>query len=211
MSEAPRSEDLERRDALVRKHPDRAELAPVSTGQSPWRSSYATEHAGSTWTVDVDYFDIGERMWLYRDGQLVDRQASPATFRLPGGALIEAELALYGMKRAHLVLDGESRRLEPVSGTWEHARLDFARRHPAASTAVSVLSFAVLAFALVAGLPQLYELLSGTDWWQGLTGWGRFHSPWQLPGWANTLLGVAGIAAGLERGASMRHNTWLDD
>lgn len=150
---------------LVRRHPRRAQLEPLGRGQKLWRSHYQVRHAGSTWTVDVDFFDLAEYCWLYRDDALVERLESPATFVLPEGAELHASLGLYGMSRAELVrADGSTERLHPAVGTWERDRLQLRRRRPGVSAALSVVSFSVLLVALLSGLPQLYELLSGTGW-----------------------------------------------
>ena len=73
----------------------------------------------TVWTVDLDDFDFGEKLHLYRDGVEVEVQKSPATFDLGPGATIEASMSLLGMKRIDLIVDGETTMLAPVDGTAE--------------------------------------------------------------------------------------------
>ena len=194
-------------DNLPAPRDKHARLTPITGLQPIWRSAYQIEHAGSTWTVDADYFDWNEKLRLYRDGALVETQASPATFEIGEGARIEAALAMYGMKRARLVVDGQRTQLVPMHGSIEHHRATLKQEHPGWSRAISVTSFMVLVLALVIALPQYVDWITHAGWWP----WGEFNTPLTVPdGLANTL-GVLGVLAGLERGASMRHNPLLDD
>jgi hypothetical protein len=68
------------------------------------------------WTVDLDYFDFGENLHLYRDRIEVEVQKSPATFRLGAGATIEASTSVLGMRRVDLVVEDEATMLTPSRG-----------------------------------------------------------------------------------------------
>jgi hypothetical protein len=59
------------------------QLKPVSGLNIIRRGVYEAEHAGSTWAVEVDYFDFSERIHLYRDGNKVETKKSPSR-RLQG-------------------------------------------------------------------------------------------------------------------------------
>lgn len=175
-----------------------------------WRGGYATDHAGSRWIVGVDFFDWDERMHLYRDGHLVDTQRKRATFVLPGEAVIESKMALYGMAHVRLV-DGDRREpLRPVEGSAEKWRADLDRRHPRTSRVVGILALALVIFGVVTQVPEIVNLVLG------LLGEMGGEIDWRAPtfdlgGPANTVIGVAAVAAALERGLSMRHIRGLDD
>lgn len=190
-----------------------AELRPLKLTDVFWRGLYGVRYGGSHYVVEVDFFDIGEKVRLYRDGCLVDERPSPAHFQLDGAAAIEATMALYGMKRAHLVEEGcgcGARALEPLPGTAEARRLAFDMRHPAISRMVAVAAWAVLAVAAVTQVPNMLNSLANGAAWLGISA--PFAVPtFALPAWLNTLLGVAGIVAGLDRGLRMVHNPLLDD
>ena len=166
------------------------------------RGRFETSHDGHVWTVDLDYFDLGEKLHLYRDGVEVDTQKSPATFELTGEAVIEAAMSLLGMRRIHLVAGGEARQLTPVDGTAEAWRLRLERERPSASRLIGVLSWAVLVVALVYEVPQLVALAS-----QAVGG--GFEAPVVLPGALNFLLGIAALAAALERALRFKTSRWL--
>lgn len=160
-------------------------------------------HDDSQYVVEVDFFDIKEKVRLYRDGRLVAEKSSPASFDI-GGATIKAAMALYGMKAAKLVSRGQrSRLLVPLPGTAEDRRLSFGRTHPAASMLLAGVAWIILATALVTQVPNL---LNGIG---HLTGWSV--PTFGLPGWLDVFLGVAGILAGLDRGLRMKYNPLLDD
>ena len=183
---------------------DTKHLRPTKQTDVFWRGLYGASHAGSAYVVDVDYFDIRERVRLYRDGVLADERRSPATFDLGGGATIRASMALYGMKRAELTVDGAApAKLVPLAGTAEAKRMAFDRERPALSTLIAALSWIVLAIAAITQVPNM------------LNGIGRvvgFSVPaFALPDWLNLVLGVLGIAAALDRALRMKHNPLLDD
>lgn len=69
------------------------------------RGRFETRHYGHVWTVDLDYFDFGENLHLYRDGVEVEVQKSPATFHLGAGATMVASMSLLGMRRVDLVVE----------------------------------------------------------------------------------------------------------
>jgi hypothetical protein len=93
------------------------------------------------WTVDLDYFDFGERLHLYRDGIEVEVQRSPATFHLDASATIEASMSLLGMRRIDLVVEGEPTMLTSVKGTAEGWRLQLARERPDLSRLIGAISW----------------------------------------------------------------------
>ncbi|MCI8366484.1 MAG: hypothetical protein HFJ66_02640 [Eggerthellaceae bacterium] len=172
-----------------------------------WRGLYAAQVGEGAYTVEIDYFDIRERIALYRNGMLVDSQKSPAVFELPEGGRIEVAMALYGVKYARIVdgrrSDGGEVQLVPAPGSAEYLRLRFARRHPAVSRAIAVLAWAVLAVALVTQLPVTLNSLGH---------WVGFAVPtFALPNWANAALAVAGLLAALDRAFRMKYNPLLDD
>jgi hypothetical protein len=113
------------------------------------------------WTVDLDYFDFGENLHLYRDGVEVEVQKSPATFHLGAGATIEASTSLLGMRRVDLVVEDEATMLTPVEGTAEGWRLQLERVRPRVSRLIGAISRTVLAVALVYEVSQLTALIGG--------------------------------------------------
>lgn len=178
-----------------------------------WRGLYGVEREGVSWVVEVDYFDFAEKVRIFRDGVLAFEGRSPARFEVAPGVEIQATMALYGMKRIHLVdsATGRTEMLQPLPGTAEFARACFGREHPVASAAIAAVAWCTLLVALVTQVPNVINSLVGlTD---------LLHIPvpvakvptFGLPDWANTLLGVLGILAGLDRGLRMKHNALLDD
>lgn len=156
----------------------------------------------------LDFFADREEVALYRDGVQVQVAPRPARFEVPGGR-IEIATSLYGMQRAHLVRpDGSARvmRFAPNSAEWWRAR--FGRRFPRVSRLIGWLAIAVLLLGVALAVPQLLELISGTDI-GGRLGL-DFTSPVSLPAWANTSLLVGGILASTERALTVR-NHWLVD
>ncbi len=189
---------------MSRRCPD--ELQPITGWSGLWRSAFETEHAGSTWTVDVDYLDFGERVGLYRDGHLVEEKASPARFVLPGGAHVDAALSLLGMRRVHLVTDGGEGLLSPLPGTGEAWRARLAQHHPRAGAVLDVTSWAVLVAGLLAQLPGLLARLDriiGVDL--------PTVSALDPPGALGAALSGAALIAALDRALALRHSRWLDD
>jgi len=182
---------------------DKGQLRPTKPTDMFWRGLYGTSYAGAHYVVEVDFFDIGEKMRLYRDGALMEEAKSPATFELDG-ARIKAAMALYGMKEADLVVEGmASQKLVPLPDTAEARRLGFARKHPVLNALLAVGAWAVLAVALITQIPNL---LSNLNFLTGLP-----VPTFGLPSWLNTALGILGILAGLDRGLRMKHNPLLDD
>jgi hypothetical protein len=177
-------------------------LKPLGSWDLVSRGRFETQHAGHVWTVDLDYFDFSEKLHLYRDGVEVQVQKSPATFQLDGSATIEASMGLLGMRRVDLVADGGTTMLTPVEGTAEEWRLRLARERPGLSRLIGAISWIVLVVALVYEVPQLIALICGVI---GLD----FESPIVLPGAANLTLGIAALAAALERALRFKSNRWL--
>lgn len=178
-----------------------------------WRGLYGIDHGGSSWVVEVDYFDPSETVKVYRDGVLVTKGRSPLRFDIDPSARVEAAMSLYGMKRAHMVdvRSGNATRLQPLPGTAEDRRLRFEGEHPAASRVIAAVAWCVLAIALVTQIPNTVNSLGGLVETFSLPIPRPDVPTFALPGWLNGLLGVAGILAGLDRGLRMKHNALLDD
>ncbi len=105
------------------------------------RGRFEARHDGHLWTVDLDYFDFGEKLHLYRDG--------------------EASMSLLGMKQVDLIADGETTMLTPVEGTTEAWRLQLERERPELSRLIGAISWTVLVVALIFEVPQLIALAGG--------------------------------------------------
>ena len=160
------------------------------------RGQFEARHDGHLWTVDVDYLDFGEKLRLYRDGELFEVQKAPATFDVGDGATIEASMSMLGMRRVDLVDDGSSTTLTPVDGTLEAWRCRFDRERPELSRAVGALSWIVLVVAFPFGIGELLAL-AGID------------NPLVLGQPLNTLLGLVALAAVLERALRFKSSRWL--
>ena len=145
---------------------------------------------------------------LYRDGDQVARSNLPTTFPVDDG-VIEVAITGFGLKRMHFVSeDGRERMLRPHRRSQEGLRARFAQRHPRASTTVGAVTLIILLIALVLGLLQGLEFVTGIDVVAERVG--TFDSPINLPAWANTTLAVAAFCSGIERATRLRHN-WLID
>lgn len=187
----------------VVKNPEH--LPPYKKWDWLWRSTFELKYQGSLLVADVDFFDFSEKIRLYRDGEFVAVDNSPARLRVDEHATVEAALSLYGMQYVRLVhLDGQSAEsFRPSEGTGEDRRAKFSVNHPTADKIISVCSWIVLVLAIVTQLPELLNFA------------GRlldFSVPtFELPGWLNTALQVGGILAGLDRALRMKFNRWIDD
>ena len=182
--------------------PESRSLRPLGGWDVVSRGRFEARHDGHVWTVDLDYFDFGEKLHLYRDGVEVEVQKSPAKFDLDQSATIEAAMGLLGMRQVELVVEGETTTLTPVDGTAEAWRLRLARERPETSRLIGAVSWAVLVVALIYEMPQLIALIGnalGAD----------FEPPFALPGVANFLFGMAALAAALERALRFKSNRWL--
>jgi len=180
-------------------------LMPLRSSQTPWRGLYGITHKGSNYVIEVDYFDIGEHILLYRDGNLIESKRSPARFQLADGSTIEASLSLYGMKVARLTLPyaASSIALDPLPGTAEARRAAFSDRHPSFSSGIAFTSWLVLTTALITQIPNI---INGISFFTG------FSVPsFGLPDALNIFLGVAGVAGGLDRGLRMKYHPLLDN
>ena len=187
-------------------------LKRTKTSDALWRGLYGIAHGGKQWVVEVDYFDFSETVTLFCDGIEFAKGRSPARFQLDPHTTIEAAMALYGMKRIHLVdgRSGDATMLRPLAGTGESLRMSFEKRHPLASRLIAILSWMILSVTLVTQVPNLVNsLANGTELLRlPLT---LPHIPtFALPAWANGALSILGIAAGLDRGLRMKHNVLLD-
>ena len=92
--------------------------------------------------------------------------------------------------------------LTPVEGTAEGWRLQLARERPDLSRLIGAISWIVLVIALVYEVPQLIALIGGL---MGVD----YEPPVMLPGAANFVLGIAALAAALERALRFKSNRWL--
>lgn len=188
-------------------------LKPFKPSDIFWRGLYGIECEGSQWIVEVDYFDISETIAIYRDGLLVASGKSPFVYDVSPSVRIEADMALYGMKRVHLVetQTDEKRQLCPLPGTAECRRKEFEVRHPIANGVIAFVAWSVLAVALVTQAPNLANTISNLL--GPILPFATYFSmpSFALPDWANCLLGILGIVAGIDRGLRMKHNALLDD
>ena len=172
-------------------------LKPLGKWEVVNRGRFETEHDAHRWTVDVDFFDFGEKVRLYRDGVLVATEKSPATFDAGPGARIEASMGIFGMRQIDLVVGADTVQMTPVEGTAEGWRLGLERERPELSRAIGAVSWAVLVLAALVGLGELLGLI-GIDW------------PLELPPAPATVLGFAALAAAVERALRFKSNRWLD-
>lgn len=167
--------------------------------------------APETWSVDVRLWgDSDGEVWaqLYRDGINQARSKLPAAFAVPGGT-IEVVASNYGLKRCHYVAqDGTERQLEPDAASAEGRRARLQRTHPGVSRSIGFVSVAVLAVALVLGVPQIIEQITHIP--PVAEAVGTFVSPIHLPAWMNISLLVASIVASTERALRLRYNWLLD-
>jgi hypothetical protein len=178
-------------------------LEPVRGVQVISRGVYEIDYAGHSYTVQVDYFDVAEKVHLYRDGARIATEKSPARFELDGGATIEAQMGLLGMKRLRLVEPGRETQLQPATGTAEAGRAAFERDHPQASRVIGVLAWVILVIALIVEIPELIRLAGDALGFE-------FDPPIQLPPLALGALGVLALAATLDRALRFQHNRLLD-
>lgn len=161
-----------------------------------------------TFSVSVPFFDLDGTVHLFRDGRRHAMAEAPAILPVPGG-VIEVRTSTFGLARMHFVPDdGSEEQLLPDRASAEGLRARFGHRFPRASRVVAGLAVAVLLVGLAVGLPQILEQLTQIEWIAQNVG--TFTSPVSLPAWANTTLFVAGLAAGIERGLTLR-NHWLID
>jgi hypothetical protein len=180
------------------------QLKPVSGLNIIRRGVYEAEHAGSTWAVEVDYFDFSERIHLYRDGNKVETKKSPARFTLVDDAAIDASMSLLGMKKVALVRqDGAETPLVPAAGTAEAYRASFDRRYPMLNRLLAWLAWVVLVVALIVEIPQIAGLVGNVAGFE-------VGSPFGLPGWATTAIGLLALVAVVDRALRFQHNRWLD-
>lgn len=184
---------------------DGSAIRPLRRWDSIWRGRFGADHRGVRYDIDVNFFDLDERIYLYLDGAQSQWQRSPAKFALGEETFIEAELSTYGMKLARLTSPDGIQQLQPIPGTAEAWRLRFHRQHRVWSRALGAISWAILVVSLLLELPQLVEAVADS------TGWFTFTSPIALPSGMNIALSVAGVAAGLERALRLQHHWLLDE
>lgn len=175
------------------------ELRPFGGWDWAWRGLFQHDHQGSTYVVDIDYFDFDEKIVVYKEGRLWKTEKSPAVIPIDQDTTIEAALSLYGMK--HVRLGTES--FEPCAGTGEAWRRDLKRTHPQLSRALAVLAWLIVVFAFVTQIPVYLNILAGF--------WGGEFPTFDFPVWFNGTMTVLGILAGLDRALRLTHNSLLDD
>jgi hypothetical protein len=90
----------------------------------------------------------------------------------------------------------------PVHGTAEAWRLQLERERPGLSRLIGAIAWSVLVVALVCEVPQLLVLIGGA------TG-ADLDPPFMLPAGANFALGLAALAAALERALRFKSSRWL--
>ncbi len=163
---------------------------------------FEARHAGHLWTVDLDFFDFGEKIHLYRDGEHAETRKSPAKFRLDDSAEIDAKMGLIGMERVDLVTGGSRTTMAPVEGTAEGWRLGLARDRPELSRLIGAASWTILVIALIYEVPQLIALAAGALG-------SDFEAPLMLPGPANFAFGLLALAAAVERALRFKTSRWL--
>lgn len=185
-------------------------LKELKSAETLWRGLYGIEFEDAIYVIEVDFFDFSEKVRLYRDGFLVDEGVSPVVFDLGSGVRIEAAMALFGMKYARMVGPQGTRLLTPLPGTAEAKRTLFEQNYPDVSKAIAASSWLVLVVALITQIPNLINGLLGAITMLGFS-FGTPLPTFPLPPWANTLLSVLGLVAGLDRGLRMVHNPLLDD
>lgn len=170
-----------------------------------WRSTFELEYRGSLLVADVDYFDVTERIRLYRDGALLAAGTSPVRLAVDDHATVEAALSLYGMQYVRLVRPslGISETFRPSPGTGEDRRARFAAHHPGPDRIISLCSWIVVTLALLTQVPELLNVM------------GRIFDisvpTFHLPTWLNITLQIGGVLAGLDRALRMTFNRWIDD
>lgn len=164
------------------------------------------------WSVDVRLWgdkDDGEvRARLYRDGRHHATSKLPAEFPVTGGT-IEVAASSFGLRRCHYVRDdGAERQLEPDPASAEGRRARLEHDRPGTSRAIGLVSWVVLAVALVLGVPQIAEEVSQIP--VVAENVGTFTSPIQLPAALNVGLVVATLLASTERALRLRYHWLLD-
>ncbi len=192
---------------------DGRSLRPFRPWQVLYRSLFyldvdASVGRADQFAVDVDFLDLGSRVFLYRDGKQEALAELPAAFPVPGG-VIEVATSTYGLRRMHLVdPEGTARVLRPHPHSAEGWRAHLARRHPRGSRAVSAASVVVLLASLLLLVPQMLEWVTHLPEVAEVVG--TVDSPVVLPAWVNSALVVAGVLAAVERALNLR-NHWLLD
>ncbi len=162
------------------------------------RSALGIVHAGRHYEVRVNFMDLDDRLMLAVDGVVTAVSSSPARFELENGLRIETAVAGYGFEYGHL-LDGRTRyNLQPAEWTIEAKRRQLARRYPIISRAIAALSWLIVVAALAIELPQL------AAWLLGLMGT-VFAPLIGLPFFANVMMIIAAVVAGLERTTRLDH------
>jgi hypothetical protein len=73
-------------------------LKPVRGVDVIRRGVFVIDDSGHAYAIEVDYFDFGEKVRLYRDGTHVEEKNSPATSEIGDDAVIEAKMGLQYAK-----------------------------------------------------------------------------------------------------------------
>ncbi|MGF0118711.1 hypothetical protein ACQFYA_20660 [Promicromonospora sp. Marseille-Q5078] len=164
------------------------------------------------WSVDVrlggDSDDGEVRARLYRDGVHQATSKLPAEFLVTGGT-VQVDNSGYGLRRCHYVTpDGRERQLVPDPASAEGRRARLERDRPGLSRGIGVVTWVVLAVALVLGVPQIVEQVSQIP--PVADRFGTFTSPVRLPSGLNVALLVATLVASTERALRLRYHWLLD-
>ncbi|QQM38753.1 hypothetical protein [Streptomyces liliifuscus] len=166
----------------------------------------------TVYAVDVKHQNASEgyvKAHLYLDGRHHAESKVPAVFPVLGGT-VEVRTSGFGLRRCHYVTaEGAEHQLvpDPASAEGRRARLD--RSHPALSRCVGFLSVIVLVIGLVLLILQLAEQVTRAP--EGVAQYvGTFTSPIDLSAWANTVVGLATVAASTERALRLRYSRLLD-
>jgi hypothetical protein len=180
-------------------------LRPWGGSDSVARGLFWIDHAGSRRTIDTNYFDFDERIHLYRDGELVETQKSPAKFQIDPQTTIEAEISTFGMKHVRMRAAGieEPIDLQPGEHTGEAWRAEMDKKYPRASRTVAATSWIIVFVAAVTQIPEPLNIpLRAID----------VELPTlDLPRWANISLAVAGVLAGIDRALRLTHDPLMDE
>lgn len=168
------------------------------------RTAAETDYAGHRYRVDLRQFTPGKDVTLSRDGTVIERASTPASFDLGGGAVIKVTATEHGFSKAELRTRDGTTQLEPADGTWEAARQKWGRRHPVADRMVSTIATTIVIVGLIFVALQLLETITSMDFVADLLDGWRFSLPFTLGPLPLIVIGVAIGAGSLDRALRMR-------
>ena len=167
-----------------------------------YRGVYCIEHAGHTYHLETDFFDWSERLWLYKDGQLLGYKKTKGRWPLTEGAELYAEMQTFGMRHAYLSTEsGTKIMMQPVKGTGEHSRQQFDKKYPLASRAISAFSLILLIVSLLIAIPGWLDIISG------FIGFQLWRGP-EVPATLTGIFSVTAIFAGIERSLRFKKDSF---